>query len=319
MKHAKRYLLAALITAVLTGLGMPGASAEEKPPPQTGTDPRDFAPKFMPYIRHTELENGLEQNETVLFGLFAFSPKFAMTYEIPLAKDVDISDTALRNPITGVCGPGGFLPGGGVTIPSGLTGFEGDCEETGVGDMNLRFLYRTDWKALGGDWLVGAQFDFPTASEDVLGSESFLAAPMFAYIRDLPQWPGPGAFIAAMNFYFFDISKDSDRADTSMYVGRWFAMLPLSEKHPVQWRIVPGSLAVIPVAPQHRSGAADSAQCLESTPREGRSALLVEQRSVRRCRPRLVERAARAERRRAELLKENLAPAEPVRDQPEKR
>ena len=232
MQRTKRYLLAALITAVLTGLGMPGAWAEEKPA-QTGTDPRDFAPKFMPYIRHTELENGLEQNETVLFGLFAFSPKFAMTYEIPLAKDVDISDTALRNPTTGVCGPAGFLPGGGVTIPSGLTGFEGDCEETGVGDMNLRFLYRTDWKALGGDWLVGAQFDFPTASEDVLGSESFLAAPMFAYIRDLPQWPGPGAFIAAMNFYFFDLSKDSDRADTSMYFGRWFAMLPLSKKHKI--------------------------------------------------------------------------------------
>ena len=65
MKHAKRYLLAALITAVLTGLGMPGASAEEKPPPQTGTDPRDFAPKFMPYVRHTELENGLEQTALV--------------------------------------------------------------------------------------------------------------------------------------------------------------------------------------------------------------------------------------------------------------
>ncbi|MCH6583793.1 MAG: hypothetical protein IH808_12430 [Proteobacteria bacterium] len=64
MKHAKRYLLAALITAVLTGLGMPGAWAEEKPP-ETGTDPRDFAPKFMPYVRHTELENGLEQTALV--------------------------------------------------------------------------------------------------------------------------------------------------------------------------------------------------------------------------------------------------------------
>ncbi len=230
MQRTKRYVLAALIAIVSVGAGAPGAWAQQEEVAQTGTDPRDFAPKFMPYIRHTELENGLTETDFTLFGLFAFSPNFAMTYEIPLARERDISDTALRNPTTGVCGPQPVF-GGPPILPSGLTGLEGDCEETGVGDMNLRFMYRTDWEALGGDWIVGVQFDFPTASEDVLGSESFLAAPMAAYVRDLPQWPGPGAFFALMNFYFFDLSKDSDREDTSFYLGRYFFMLPISEKH----------------------------------------------------------------------------------------
>lgn len=221
-------LIGGLIAVVITvGFGVPSALAQE----QTGTDPRDFAPKFMPYMRHTELENGLTETDFTLFGLFAFSPKFAMTYEIPLARERDISDTALRNPTTGVCGPAGSLPGGPPNLPGGLTGFEGDCEETGVGDMNLRFLYRTDWSALGGDWLVGAQFDFPTASEDVLGSEAFLMAPHITYVRDLEKYPAPGAFFALMNFYFFDASKDSNREDTSFYLGRYFFMLPISEKY----------------------------------------------------------------------------------------
>ena len=48
---------------------------------ETGTDPRDFAPKFMPYYRFTELENGLENDALTLFGLHAFSKKFALTYQ----------------------------------------------------------------------------------------------------------------------------------------------------------------------------------------------------------------------------------------------
>jgi hypothetical protein len=208
------------------GKGQADAAAEGS----TGTDPRDFAPKFMPYYRYDELENGLEQNNIVAFGLYAFTTTFAMTYEIPLAVDRDISGTALRDPDTGVCS--GTLPGGGnPQLPNGLPA-EGDCQETGVGDMNLRFMYRTDWSALGADWLIGAQFDFPTATDPVLGSETFMVAPMVTPIWDLKFWPGPGAFAALMNFYFTDVFKDDGRADVSMYVGRWFFMLPLRAPGP---------------------------------------------------------------------------------------
>lgn len=198
--------------------------------PGTGTDPRDFAPKFMPYYRYTELENGLTQNDVTLFGLFAFSPKFAMTYEIPVARHRDVSDTDLFDPMTGECA--GFLPGGGSpTLPNGLPA-EGDCQETGIGDMNLRFLYRTDWSLLGADWIVGAQFDFPTANKDELGTETLLIAPLIAPVWDLTFWPGPGAFVAMMNFYSTDIYKDTGRGNVSMYIGRWFFMLPLRAPGP---------------------------------------------------------------------------------------
>ena len=80
---------------------------------ETGTDPRDFAPKFMPYYRYTELENGLKENVLTMFGLHAFSPDFAMTYEIPLGMKRDVRGTDLHNG-DGTCGPGAVPPAEGA-------------------------------------------------------------------------------------------------------------------------------------------------------------------------------------------------------------
>ena len=226
LRKITQAVAAAFLLAGTLLFAAPVVAQEEAELGETGTDPRDFAPKFMPYYRYTELENGLENYSLTLFGLFAFDKEFAMTYEIPIGYKTDVSDTDLKNP-DGTCGPGVIPPGEGMPrIPLG--GTEGDCEETGIGDMNLRFMWRTDWDALGGDWLVGTQIDLPTASDDILGSEQVKIGPMFAYVRDIPAWPGPGAFFALMNFYFFDAFGEDDRDDTSLYVGRWFVMLPLS-------------------------------------------------------------------------------------------
>jgi hypothetical protein len=197
----------------------------------TGTDPRSFGPKFMPYYRYTELDNDLEQQEAVAFGLIRFSERAALTYEIPLAYKRDVRDTALRDPVSGTCG--GNLGGGPPDLPGGLP-VGGDCEKTGMGDMNLRFLYKAG-RGLGGDWLVGSQFNLPTASDDVLGSDQFQIGPMFAYVKDFDWYPAPGAFGAFMNFYFFDVFGDNDREDVSYYIGRWFFMFPLTppDKGPI--------------------------------------------------------------------------------------
>ncbi|MCZ6498747.1 MAG: hypothetical protein O6765_08500 [Gammaproteobacteria bacterium] len=216
-----------LICAIM--LALP-ASAQEQAAPQTGTDPRDFAPKFMPYYRYTELENGLENDALTLFGLYAFTKKFAMTYEIPVGYKVDVTNTTINNG-DNTCGPGGsFLPGEGLP-PIEIPGVQGNCQEAGVGDMNLRFMLSSDVGWLGGDWIFGLQVDLPTATAPFLGTDQVRLGPMFAYVRDIPKWPGPGAFFALMNFYFFDIFKDDAVADTSMYLGRWFVMLPLSKKY----------------------------------------------------------------------------------------
>jgi len=230
--RGKRGLLALTLLAV-AALGSGVAVGQEDAPPgevQTGTDPRDFAPKFMPYYRFTELENGLENNSLVAFGLHAFTPRFAMTYEIPLGYKNDVTGTDLNNG-DDTCGPGGsFAPGPGLP-PIPIPGVQGNCQETGMGDMNLRFMGRTNAELFGGELMWAIQVDLPTATQNFLGTEQTRLAPAAIWVKDLKKWPGPGAFVAGMNFYFFDIFGDDDVQDTSMYVGRWFLMLPLSEKY----------------------------------------------------------------------------------------
>ncbi len=41
---------------------------------KTGTDPRDFSLKWMPFYRYTNLENGLTQQDLTAFGTVPFTP-----------------------------------------------------------------------------------------------------------------------------------------------------------------------------------------------------------------------------------------------------
>ncbi len=41
---------------------------------KTGTDPRDFSLKWMPFYRYTKLENGLTQQDLTAFGTVPFTP-----------------------------------------------------------------------------------------------------------------------------------------------------------------------------------------------------------------------------------------------------
>lgn len=217
-KYKRQLQVAAAVLAMFV---LPSSwGQEDEAIGETGTDPRDFAPKFMPYYRYTELENGLEEQVATLFGLFAFTKNTAMTYEIPLAKHLDVTGTDLNN--GGNCDPTASLPPG-PGFPS-VGGFEGDCEEAGVGDMNLRFMTKLNEE---GNLLAGVQLDFPTATDPLLGSEQFKIGPMFAHVHDLTFWPAPGAFAAFMHFYFVDAFGDGNRDDVHMYLGRYFFMLPV--------------------------------------------------------------------------------------------
>ncbi len=192
----------------------------------TGTDPRDFGDKFMPYYRYTELENGVEVDEIALFGMYAFTPTFAMTYELPVYKWLDISD------------PINSLP------------FETDADTSyeGVGDLNLR-LFTPIGRWANMTWLAGAELWLPTHTNDALGDERVNFAPMLANIYDMTFLPMPGAFMAMMHFAEFTVWKDedtslrpvptpegptlgkvSDDLDTARYKGRWFFMIPISKR-----------------------------------------------------------------------------------------
>jgi hypothetical protein len=208
---------------------------EETGDDATGTDPRGFSNKFMPYYRYAEARNDLEIQQFVLFGMFAFSPNFAMTYEWPVAKQIDYSDLL----------PGSIPPGGQPPFPPGgvpPSGLDPDGKEVGMGDLNLRFFLKLD--ALQGEygwedelnphkgWSIMPIIEttLPTATEDALGGGSWILSPGFAIVTDIPG-PAPFGlgFIAGMNFFDFDVLKDGGRSYTSRYRGRWFWMQPLTQ------------------------------------------------------------------------------------------
>jgi len=179
---------------------------------QTGTDPRSFSNKWMPFYRYTELENGLIQQDLTAFGTIGFSPRVGMFYEMPLAQYRDFSK----------------VPG----FPPGAT-----SDAIGLGDMNLKFLVRP--KAMdftygkegtkSGSVMFGTDFTFPTATDDALAGDAFLFAPIVAVVVDTPLH----GFFAALNLYYFDVYKADSAAETSRYVGRWFYMQPLTR--PGRW------------------------------------------------------------------------------------
>jgi len=177
---------------------------------QTGTDPRAFTNKWMPYYRYTELENGLIQQDVTAFGTFRFGPRVGMFYEVPLAQYRDFSD---------------------------VPGFPRGTDAIGMGDMDLKFLWRP--KALeftygkegqmSASVLLGTDFLLPTATDDALGGDAFLFAPIVAIVADMPLH----GFVAMLNLYYFDVYGEDSALETSRYVGKWFYMQPLTP--PGEW------------------------------------------------------------------------------------
>jgi hypothetical protein len=190
-----------VLLVVIFGLGLASSSVLAGQD-NTGTDPRDFASKFMPYYLHTELENGLEVNQINIFGLFAFDKDFAVTYDLPASKEIDFSDT---------------------DIPAST--------ENGMGDLGLRFFYKPEATQFEEtSHMFGAETLFPTANEDSLGGNATIFSPMYVYVKNVTI-TGPG-FLALMNFMDFDIMKDDGVDKTRRYRGRWFAMIPLAKPGP---------------------------------------------------------------------------------------
>lgn len=206
----------------------------------TGTDPRDFRNKFMPYYRYTELGNDVEIQEFVLFGLIAFTPDIAMTYEWPIYKNIDYRDLDMFERASD------FPPGQGTGIPSGGVPFEdldADGDVSSIGDLNLRFFWAPD--SLAGryagsekSWSLMPIFEttLPTAHDDVIGGTNWILSPGFAWVTDLPGGPPFGlGFFAMMNFYDTNAWRDDGQEWTSRYRGRWFWMQPLSKPGPKLW------------------------------------------------------------------------------------
>jgi hypothetical protein len=175
----------------------------------TGTDPRVFSDKWMPFYRYTKLENGLTQQDLTAFGTMRFSDRVGMFYELPLAQYRDFSD----------------VPG----VPAGT-------DAIGMGDIDLKFLWRPEALDFSygkegkksGSVMFGTDFLLPTATDDLLAGDAFLFAPIVAVVLDMPLH----GFFAMLNLYYFDVYKEDSAPKTSRYVGKWFYMQPLTKPGP---------------------------------------------------------------------------------------
>jgi hypothetical protein len=184
----------------------------------TGTDPRDFSLKWMPFYRYTELENGLTQQDLTAFVTVPFNPELGMFVELPIAQYRDFSD---------------------------MEGVAAGTDAIGVGDIDLKFLWNP--KSLGfnygkdgkksGAWLFGTDFVLPTATDDALAGDALLFAPIVGVVMDMPFH----GFFAMLNLYYFDVYKKDTAPETSKFVGRWFYMQPLTP--PGKWW---GGLFILP-------------------------------------------------------------------------
>ena len=209
--------------------GQQGGGAKKA---NTGNDPRDFGGKVMPYYRFTKLSNGLEASDFTLFGMWAWSKTWALTYEFPFAREYDIRGTDACSGLSEgtPCFGDVELGGGGSSFPLGFP-YEGDGIEVGMGDSIFRLLMNTKKKVLGSPLILGADMLFPTATKDVLGSETFTIGPIITFVWDMKWWPAPGSFFAMMNIFQIDVWRDSARGDVNRYLGRWFLQLPIQKSH----------------------------------------------------------------------------------------
>jgi len=181
------------------------AAKEDK----TGTDPRVFSDKWMPYYRHTELENGMIQQDLTAFGTLRFNDRVGMFYEVPLAQYRDFSD---------------------------VPGVSAGTDAIGMGDIDLKFLWRPESLEFSygkegkknASVLFGTDFFLPTATDDALAGDALLFAPIVAFVFDMPFY----GFCAALNLYYFDVYKKDSASETSRYVGKWFYMQPLTKPGP---------------------------------------------------------------------------------------
>jgi hypothetical protein len=177
----------------------------------TGTDPRVFSDKWMPYYRYTELENGLTQQDLTAFGTMRFNDRVGVFFEVPLAQYRDFS------------GVSGLPPGA-------------DSDAIGMGDIDLKFLWRPEALDFSygkdggksGSIMFGTDFVLPTATDDALAGDALLFAPIAAIVLDMPLH----GFIAMLNLYYFDLYRDDSTPKTSRYVGKWFYMQPLTKPGP---------------------------------------------------------------------------------------
>ncbi len=200
-----------LVWALCATMLLPSAMAQEEEV-KTGNKPSTFNYRINPYVRHNAFEN---EGTTTDYSLFAMAPvkwpwalDGAFVYEGPIVRHNDFEDVN--------------------TLPAAAR-----TEETGFGDAVLRapgILKPFEFASLNWTPVIIPEVTIPIGSDDVSG-ETFIGSPGGGFVISSPnskRW-----FLAAIQFYDFDIAKSSGRPDVNRVRLRYFWQYLLSPKHKI--------------------------------------------------------------------------------------
>ncbi len=208
LKSKRRALSALTITlvcALATMTTANSASAQDQADDggvKTGNKPSTFNWRVNPYVRHNSFENDAEVTD---YSVFLMAPvkwfgKFdgAFVYEGPVSRDQDFTDI-------------------------------GGTQDTGFADPVIRTPMIFKPFQLGKfNWIpvLIPEMTLPWGSEELTQDTLIMSAGGGFVISSNPRW-----FLAAIQFYDFDLSKSSGRDDVDRIRMRYFLQYMVSPKH----------------------------------------------------------------------------------------
>jgi hypothetical protein len=169
---------------------------------KTGNKPSTFNYRINPYVRYNKLENGAEIMD---YSVFLMMPvkwfgllEGAFVYEGPVVRDQDLTDI-----------------GGG--------------KDTGYADPVIRApMIFKPFQTGKFNWIPVfiQEFTLPFGKEELTGDTLVMSPGGGFVISSNPRW-----FLAAIQFYDFDISKSSGAEDVNRIRMRYFLQYMASPKH----------------------------------------------------------------------------------------
>jgi len=182
--------------------------------------------------------NGVEKNQHVYTGIFQFPKKLNDDWNLISRVIWTVPSVPIDQDKLNALGSGGFSPGtpgapGSGTLIDAIGG-----RTTGFGDMYYVALFSPsegidlDGLGLEGKFLWGAGFDisFPTATEDVLGSNKWSAGPSALGVYLGPTWKVGGLMQHYNSFAGDDFdSNGAPVADVNLINLQYFVFYSLDE------------------------------------------------------------------------------------------
>jgi hypothetical protein len=175
-------------------------------------------------------ENGKEAIQGNFMGIIQFPKKLNENWNLINRIIYNVAsaplDRGVKNFDPSKAPEGGLIPPSDGSIPAPIDLFDGRTTNWGDTYYNGLFSPNEGIKMGDGSFLWGAGFDlgFPTASEDFLGTNKYLAGPSALGVYMGPKWK-----VGALVQQFWDYAGDDDASDVNLTNLQYFVFYSISE------------------------------------------------------------------------------------------